>query len=232
VRALEDTALYVLRAADFHEELDAWTATKTKAEEIVRNVPPIKWTEKTLQVLLEFARDTPFLHRHESTLQKKFLKAMRRREVKEGTILFHQREVAESFFILLDGQMSIHWEEGKCSRETIQYRRGSANLDVDEDLQRNDPRQIGVQLNILGPGATFGERSLHDRDDYPFTAKAETPCEMIQMKLQRFFMNTSRDSMHKRCSKPSQAIPQASTRYHNASMLWRFINTAISHQRQ
>lgn len=202
-RAMEDTALYVLRVPDLHDELNAWTTLQTKVFEIVRNLPPMKWTDKTLQVLLDFVCDTPFLQGHEPTVQKKILKAMRRRELKEDTVLFHQREVAPSFFILLDGQMSIHWRsstaEGSSSismgRTTLNLNRNtlimrqsyaSRGMDVDEDVQGCDVRKASVQLNVLGPGATFGERSLQNREEYPFTAIAETPCELLELSRSAF----------------------------------------------
>eukprot|EP00746_Dinoflagellata_sp_MGD_P065424 gnl/MRDRNA2_/MRDRNA2_27264_c0_seq1.p1 gnl/MRDRNA2_/MRDRNA2_27264_c0~~gnl/MRDRNA2_/MRDRNA2_27264_c0_seq1.p1 ORF type:complete len:1647 (-),score=334.48 gnl/MRDRNA2_/MRDRNA2_27264_c0_seq1:12-4952(-) len=194
-RALEDTAMFVLRAPHFHEELGEWTTSHKKVVEIVRNLPPMKWTDKTLQALLDFARDTPFLQRHEPTVQKKILKSMRRRELKEETVLFQQGEVAESFFILLDGQMSVHWNKGTpaesrrntlTGRQSRRSRSSRGSIDLNEIMSLSDLRNGGIQLSTLGPGATFGERSLQNREDYPFTAIAETPCELLELSRSAF----------------------------------------------
>ncbi|OAF70884.1 hypothetical protein A3Q56_01356 [Intoshia linei] len=74
---------------------------------------------------------------------------------KSGSIIIKQHDIADYFYIILNGSMSIHiQQEAVLIKENYQNIRDLGNDNTVKDI-------FGPKLHTIGPGAAFGEYGLH-----------------------------------------------------------------------
>src|SRR6185436_8031956 len=107
----------------------------------------------------EFLKSVPLFSRLGEASLDSILKLTRRRRFRKDEVVFHEKEIGDSLFIILHGRVkvAIFGDDGK-----------------------------EVTLSILGDGDFFGEMALLDQEPRSATIIAEEDCELLSLQRDDF----------------------------------------------
>ena len=107
----------------------------------------------------EFLKSVPLFSRLEEASLDALLRLTRRRRIRKDDIIFHEKEVGDSLFVILHGRVkvAIFGDDGK-----------------------------EVTLSILSEGDCFGEMSVVDLEPRSATTIAEEDCELLSLQRDDF----------------------------------------------
>lgn len=114
----------------------------------------------------EFLKSVPLFARLGEASLDSILRLTRRRKFKKDDIIFHEKEVGDSLFVILHGRVkvAIFGDDGK-----------------------------EVTLSTLSEGDFFGEMSLLDSEPRSATTIAESECELLSLQRDDFMRALDQD---------------------------------------
>ncbi|CEM31310.1 unnamed protein product [Vitrella brassicaformis CCMP3155] len=201
VKALSRCRVMILKRQEFQRILAFVAGTvegvaQTQAIAILKTKPAIERTSADLASLDELINQNDMFKGLSYKVRLDICRALEHRALNAKEILFHQGDVADSFFIILDGTVGVYVDTGLEKKDPMQVgiptpaRRGSRRRSTGISDRRKTDGSVAVEVLLEGKmcvahmekGAAVGEWALLGQDKRrSATIVCHTDCEFASL---------------------------------------------------